>query len=123
MRHRRMGESGLAVSALALGTMVFGEDSPRSTPPADAEQIIGRFLEAGGTHIDTANVYAGGRSEEIIGNVLGKRRSEVILATKVRGRTGDGPNDAGLSRHHVIREVHNSLRRLQTDWIDLLYMH
>ena len=123
MRYRRMGESGLAVSALALGTMVFGEDSPRSTPPEQAERIIGRFLDAGGSHIDTANVYAGGRSEEIIGGVLGTRRADVILATKVRGRTGTGPNDAGLSRHHVRREVHNSLRRLQTDWIDILYMH
>ncbi len=123
MKHRRLGDSGLAVSSLALGTMVFGEDSPRSTPSEDAARIIARFLDAGGTHIDTANVYAGGRSEEIIGEVLGSHRAEVVLATKVRGAKGTGPNDAGLSRRHVIREVHSSLRRLQTDWVDVLYMH
>ncbi len=123
MRHRRLGETGLAVSAVALGTMVFGEQSERAASPEDATAMIGAFLDAGGTHIDTANVYAGGRSEEIVGAAIAGRRDEVVLATKVRGRTGPGPNDAGLGRRAVRREVHASLRRLQTDWIDLLYMH
>lgn len=111
------------VSELCLGTMIFGEDSPRSTPPGEAEEIIHHFLESGGSHIDTANVYAGGRSEEILGNVIQGRRDQVVLATKVRFATGDGPNDQGLSRGHIIRAVEHSLRRLKTDYIDLLYMH
>jgi aryl-alcohol dehydrogenase-like predicted oxidoreductase len=123
MQHRPLGRSGVAVSSLALGTMIFGEDSPRSTSPDEAARIIDRYLEAGGTHIDTADVYAGGRSEEIVGSALGSRRDGVVLATKVRFATGGGPNDVGLSRRHVVGGVEASLRRLGTDWIDLLYMH
>ena len=123
MEHRRLGESGLRVSALALGTMVFGEDGPRGTPEEDARRMIDAFLEAGGTHLDTANVYAGGRSEEIVGRALTGRRDQVTLATKVRFRTGDGPNDEGLSRAHVLRSIEASLRRLGTDHVDLLYAH
>jgi aryl-alcohol dehydrogenase-like predicted oxidoreductase len=85
--------------------------------------MIDRFLEAGGNFIDTANVYAGGRSEEIIGQALKGRRNQIVLATKVRHRRGPGANDTGLSRRHIIREVENSLRRLQTDTIDLYYAH
>jgi len=103
--------------------MIFGEQSQRSTTPQEAERIIYRYLDAGGNHIDTANVYAEGRSEEIIGRALNGRRHQVILATKVRFNTGPGPNDAGLSRFHILHSVENSLRRLQTDAIDLLYMH
>lgn len=123
MEHRGMGESGLRVSALSLGTMVFGEEGARGTAEADARTIIDRFLEAGGTHIDTANVYAGGRSEAIVGRALEGRRDRVTLATKVRFPTGPGPNDAGLSRRHVLASVEASLRRLGTDYIDLLYAH
>ncbi len=123
MKYRLLGRSGLLVSELALGTMIFGEDSPRSTPPEEAKRMICRFLEAGGNHIDTANVYADGRSEEIVGEALRGRRHQVVLATKVRFRSGSGPNDVGLSRYHVMRSVEESLRRLQTDVIDLLYMH
>lgn len=123
MEHRGLGESGLRVSALGLGTMVFGEEGLRGTPPEQARAMIDRFLEAGGTHVDTANVYAGGRSEEIVGAALKGRREQVSLATKVRFRTGDGPNDEGLSRKHVLATVDASLRRLGTDHVDLLYAH
>lgn len=121
MRHRPLG--GLLVSELALGTMVFGEDGPRGTPPDDAARMIDRFLDAGGNHIDTADVYAGGRSEEIVGRALTGKRDRVVLATKVRFRMGTEPNDAGLSRRHIVAGVDASLRRLATDWIDLLYAH
>ena len=123
MEMRQLGSSGLIVSELCLGTMIFGEQSERSTPPDVAKEMIDCYLEAGGNFIDTANVYAGGRSEEIVGEALRGRRDDVILATKVRFRRGDGPNNIGLSRRHIIHEVENSLRRLQTDYIDLYYAH
>jgi aryl-alcohol dehydrogenase-like predicted oxidoreductase len=103
--------------------MIFGEGKDRSTSPEESERIIHRFLEAGGNHIDTANVYAGGRSEEIVGKAIKGKRDDVILATKVRFPKGDGHNDLGLSRFHIMREVENSLRRMDTDHIDLYYMH
>ncbi len=123
MNYRCLGQSGLIVSELCLGTMIFGEDSPRATDEPTAIRIIHHFLEAGGNHIDTANVYAGGRSEEIVGRAIRDKRQQVVLATKVRFAIGDGPNDQGLSRLHIQRSVEASLRRLQTDTIDLLYMH
>ena len=123
MEYKRLGLSGLLVSELCLGTMIFGEDSSRSTPPDEAEQIIASYLEAGGNHIDTANVYASGRAEEIVGRALRGKRGQAVLATKVRFAMGSGPNDQGLSRYHIFRSVEDSLRRLKTDSIDLLYMH
>ena len=123
MKYRRLGNSGLLVSDLALGTMIFGEQKERSTPADEAERIIHRYLDVGGNHIDTANVYAGGRSEEIVGAALRGQRDKVVLATKVRFSMGEGVNDAGLSRHHIFNSVEASLKRLQTDVIDLLYMH
>ena len=123
MRYKPLGNSGLIVSELCLGTMIFGEDSKRSTPADVAEKIIHHYLDKGGNHIDTANVYAGGRSEEIVGKAIQDLRDQVVLATKVRFAMGDGPNDQGLSRHHILHSVEDSLRRLKTDYIDLLYMH
>ena len=123
MEYRYLGRSGLKVSELCLGTMVFGEQSDRGTSPQEAANIIDRFLDAGGNHIDTANVYAGGRSEEIVGSALAQKRASVVLATKVRFAMGAGPNDQGLSRFHIIHAVDASLRRLGTGYIDLLYMH
>jgi len=124
MRYRLLGRSGLLVSELALGTMVFGEESQRSTPPEESERLIHRFLDAGGNHIDTANVYASGRSEEIVGKAIQGKRDQVILATKVRFRSGgNGPNDQGLYRYQIMQSVERSLKRLQTETIDLLYMH
>lgn len=123
MNFRQLGSSGLIVSELCLGTMVFGEDSPRSTPAEDVSHLIDRYLESGGNFVDTANVYADGRSEELIGKSLKGRREGIVLATKVRHRRGQGSNDVGLSRKHIISEIENSLRRLQTDYIDLYYAH
>ncbi len=123
MKYNPLGRSGLLVSELCLGTMVFGEDTSRGTDQASAERIIHKYLDHGGNHLDTANVYADGRSEQIVGAAIRDRRDQVILATKVRFSTGPGPNDQGLSRYHIIRSVEASLRRLQTDVIDLLYAH
>lgn len=124
MQMRRLGNSGLMVSELSLGTMIFGEESGRSTPPDEAKQIMSRFIDAGGNFIDTANVYAGGRSEEIIGEWMQDySRDSIILATKVRFIRGEHPNAEGLSRAHIMAEVERSLERLQTDYIDLYYTH
>lgn len=123
LNYRPLGKSGLLVSSLCLGTMVFGEESARGTGEKPAIQIIHKFLDAGGNHIDTANVYAGGRSEEIVGAALKGRRDRAILATKVRHQAGANLNDQGLSRFHMIQSVETSLRRLQTDVIDLLIAH
>jgi aryl-alcohol dehydrogenase-like predicted oxidoreductase len=103
--------------------MIFGEESPRGSDQKSAARMIHQFLETGGNHIDTADVYAGGRSEEIVGAAIKDRRDRVVLATKVRHATGQGLNDQGLSRYHMIRNVEASLRRLQTDVIDLLIAH
>lgn len=123
MKYKPLGKSGLFVSELCLGTMVFGENSSRGTKQHTAEKIIHKFLDMGGNHIDTANVYARGRSEEIVGKAIRDRRSKIVLATKVRFSMGDGPNEQGLSRHHMVQSVEDSLRRLQTDVIDMLYAH
>lgn len=123
MRNRPLGQSGLIVSELSLGTMIFGEEGPRGTPEDEAKRMIRRFLDAGGNLIDTADVYAGGRSEEIVGDAIADVRDDVVLASKVRFRTGPGPNDEGLSRRHILQGVHRSLERLGTDHLDLLYVH
>lgn len=123
MNYKKLGHSGLKVSELCLGTMIFGEESQRSTPPDEAHRIIHQYLDKGGNHLDTANVYAGGRSEEIVGRAIADRRDKVVLATKLRLSMGEGPNDEGLSRKHILQSVEDSLGRLKTDYIDLLYMH
>jgi aryl-alcohol dehydrogenase-like predicted oxidoreductase len=119
MEQRRFGRTGIRVSELCLGTMTFGREADEATSKA----IVDRFLDAGGNFVDTANVYSQGVSEEITGRVLGSRRDEVVLATKVRFRMGDGPNDIGLSRRNIRKEVEASLRRLGTEWIDLYQVH
>jgi aryl-alcohol dehydrogenase-like predicted oxidoreductase len=127
MRYRQLGASGLRVSVLTMGTMTFGGTgefaSVGSTGVDEARRQVDRCLEAGVNLIDTANVYSGGLSEEIVGQVLHGRRDDVLVATKARMPMGDGPNDAGLSRHHLIRECEASLRRLGTDRIDLYQVH
>ena len=123
MKYRKLGNSGLLTSEFALGTMIFGEESSRSTSPDEAKRMIDCFIDIGGNHIDTANVYAGGRSEEIVGQAIKGKRDRVILATKVRFPMGKGPNEVGLSRYHIIRSAESSLRRLQTDVIDLFSLH
>lgn len=124
MQYRQLGRSGLLVSDICLGTMIFGEEGHRYTPPEDAWHMLDQYVDAGGNFIDTANVYANGRSEEIIGEWLKtQRRDELVLATKVRFARGDHPNALGLSRFHIMHEVENSLRRLRIDTIDLYYAH
>lgn len=119
MENRLLGRSGLIVSELCLGTMTFGN----ATNEEEAHKIIHSFLDAGGNFLDTANSYVGGVSEEIIGRALKNRRQEVVLATKARQRVGEFPNDAGYSRRHVLEQIDQSLRRLQTDYVDLYQLH
>ena len=127
MEYRQLGNSGLLVSALTMGTMTFGGGGKfadvGTTDVALAREQVDLCLEAGITMIDTADVYSDGASEEIVGEVLRGRRDDVLVATKARFAMGDGPNDAGLSRHHLIRACEASLRRLQTDHIDLYQLH
>lgn len=119
MRYRLLGRSGLRVSVIGLGTNQFGG----KVDDAGVERIIHHALDAGVNFIDTADIYTGGRSEETIGRAIKRRRSEAILATKVGSKTGDGPNDAGASRHRIVAGVEASLRRLNTDYIDLYQIH
>ena len=127
MEYRQLGSSGLRVSALTLGTMTFGGRdnfaAVGSTDVAAATRQVDLCLDRGVNFIDTANVYSGGVSEEIVGEAIKGRRDRVVLATKARMPMGDGPNDAGLSRHHLIAECENSLRRMQVDHIDLYQVH
>jgi aryl-alcohol dehydrogenase-like predicted oxidoreductase len=112
MQYRRLGATGLMVSELCLGCMTFG----RELDDEGSKEIFSRFLEAGGNFIDTADVYERGASEEIVGRAMkGARREDVVLATKVRFPMGDGPNDVGLSRKHVVSGCDASLTRLGTD--------
>ncbi len=123
MQYKRLGNTGLLVSELCLGTMVFGEESKRGADEATSQRMIHRFLDAGGNFVDCANVYAGGVSEEITGRALKGRRQEVVLATKVFFSMGEGPNEKGLSRKNIMDAVEASLRRLDTDYVDLYYAH
>jgi 1-deoxyxylulose-5-phosphate synthase len=126
---RRLGRTGLQVSEVSLGTMAFG----RWIDEKKSAEVLDTALDAGITLIDTADVYGSGmdkgnpletgESETILGNLLGARRHQIVLATKVHGRVGLGPNDAGQSRYHINRAVENSLKRLQTDYIDLYQVH
>ena len=127
MEYRTLGASGLKISVLTMGTMTFGGTggfaSVGSTGVDDARRQVDLCLEAGVNLIDTADVYSDGLSEEIVGQVLRGRRDEVLVATKVRMAMGPGPNDAGLSRHHILAGCEASLRRLGTDHIDLYQVH
>jgi aryl-alcohol dehydrogenase-like predicted oxidoreductase len=127
MEYRKLGKSGLRVSVLTMGTMTFGGRGNfamvGNTDVDEARQQVDMCLDAGINLIDTADVYSGGRSEEIVGEVMKGRWDQVLLATKVRMTMGSGPNDAGLSRHHIISGCEASLRRLGTDHIDLYQVH
>ena len=116
---RKLGRTGARVSPLCLGAMNFGG----RTSERDAVEIIHRFLDHGLNFIDTANVYSRGVSETFVGNALHDRRDRAFLATKVHGRMGDGPNEQGNSRVHIMAQVEKSLARLRTDWIDLYWIH
>src|SRR5213596_788700 len=122
MEMRSLGRTGVQVSPLCLGAMMFGawgnEDHDESI------RIIHRALDSGINFVDTADVYSRGESEEIVGKALtGGRRDRVVLATKFHGTMGDDPNEQGNSRRWIVQEVENSLRRLGTDWIDLYQVH
>jgi aryl-alcohol dehydrogenase-like predicted oxidoreductase len=122
MEHRTLGTTGVKVSPLCLGAMMFGAWG--NTDHDESIAIIHRALDAGINFIDTADVYAAGESEEIVGKALaGGRRENVVLATKVHGTMGDDVNEFGNSRRWIVREVENSLRRLKTDYIDLYQIH
>ncbi|MDA3948258.1 MAG: aldo/keto reductase [Spirochaeta sp.] len=128
MEYRYLGRSGLKVSTITLGTMTFGGQGPFAMigdlGVDDARSIIDLCVDHGVNVIDTANMYSAGKSEEIIGEALnGKRPGNMLISTKARLPIGDGPNDGGFSRHHLIGECEKSLKRLRTDVIDIYYMH
>jgi len=119
MEYRNLGRSGLKVSKMALGTNAFGT----RTGEAEGIAIVHAALDAGINLVDTADMYGNGESERIVGKAIRDRRSRVVLATKGSWRVGDGPNDAGSSRQHILDAVDASLKRLGTDYIDLYQMH
>lgn len=119
MEYVNLGKSGVKVSRLCLGTMMFGD----ATDESESIRIIHRAIDDGVNFIDTANGYSGGRSESIVGKAIKERRNEVVLVTKVNASMGKGPNGGGLSRYHIMNEVDNSLQRLDTDRIDLYMLH
>jgi aryl-alcohol dehydrogenase-like predicted oxidoreductase len=122
MNHRSLGRTGMQVTPLCLGAMMFGDWGNQDHD--ESVRIIHRALDAGINFIDTADVYSRGESEEIVAKALaGGKRDNVVLATKVHGTMGDDPNERGNSRRWIMREVENSLRRLKTDWIDLYQIH
>ncbi|HZO97732.1 MAG TPA: aldo/keto reductase [Gaiellaceae bacterium] len=121
MEHRPLGRTGVKVSSLCLGTMMFGAWG--NADHDDSIRIIHRALDAGINFVDTADVYSHGESEEIVGKALAGRRDRVVLATKFHGAMGDDVNERGNSRRWIVRAVDESLRRLRTDWIDLYQVH
>ncbi|MEJ2357189.1 MAG: aldo/keto reductase [Deinococcales bacterium] len=122
MEYRYLGNTGVKVSELCLGAMTFGREGEASE--RESHRMLDAFVAAGGTFIDTANVYSRGVSEEIVGRWLKRRdRDELVVATKVRFPMGEGPNDVGLSRKHILASLEASLARLQTDYVDLLQVH
>lgn len=125
MRYMRLGNSGLKVSEICLGTMTFGEDWGWGASADESRQILDAYLEAGGNFIDTANLYTNGSSETMLGDFLQGRREEVVLATKYTNHAPgmSGPNAAGNSRKSMMEAVEASLRRLKTDYIDLYWLH
>lgn len=120
MEYRNLGKSGLKVSAIGLGTNRFGAEH---VPQSAVNDMMDAALDLGINFIDSADVYTGGQSEVTLGNALKGRWDKFVLATKVFWPTGDGPNDRGTSRYHIMNAVEASLRRLQSDHIDLYYLH
>ncbi len=127
MEYRQLGRSGLKVSAVSMGTFSFGGNGDfamvASQGVKEAQRLVDTCIDGGINLFDTANMYSAGRSEEILGEVLEGRRDKVLLSSKARMRIGDGPNDEGVSRYHLIRECERSLKRLRTDHIDIYFMH
>lgn len=127
MQYRALGRSGLRVSAIAMGTFTFGGRGPfamvGAQRPQEARRLVDLCLDHGVNLFDTADMYSAGLSEEILGEVLKGRRDRVLISSKARMPTGDGPNEQGTSRHHLIRACEASLKRLGTDRIDVYHMH
>jgi aryl-alcohol dehydrogenase-like predicted oxidoreductase len=128
MKYRLLADTGVFVSELCLGTMTFGGrgqiyEVMGGLDQPDVDAIVHRSIDAGINFIDTADVYSNGESETMLGKALAGRRQQIVLATKVRGRMGKGPNDVGLSRRHILDAVDASLTRLGTDYIDLYQIH
>jgi aryl-alcohol dehydrogenase-like predicted oxidoreductase len=128
MEYRTLGSSGLRVSAFSLGTATFGGGTAffrawGTSDVADAARMVDLALDAGVNLLDTADVYSDGQSEQIVGELLKTRRDRLLISTKSTFRLGDGPNDVGSSRHHLVRSVEASLRRLGTDVIDIYHLH
>ena len=123
MDYVRPGQTGLKVSRICLGCMSFGAGDDWRVEGEAAKRVLARAWDIGINFYDTANVYSNGRSEEIVGEFLDGCRNDAVLATKVRGEMGPGPNQHGLSRAHIMWQVGESLRRLKTDYIDLYQIH
>ena len=128
MEYRQLGHSGLKVSELSLGTGTFGGGTEffkawGETNVNEAKRLIDICLEAGINLFDTADVYSKGLSEEILGKAIEGKRQNLLISTKTTFRFGDGPNDVGSSRYHIVRAAEASLRRLNTDYIDIYHMH
>ena len=127
MNTRFLGNTGVRVSELCFGAMTFGGKgywkNIGQVEQQEADELVNLAMDAGINFFDTADIYSEGRSEEILGKALGKKRNDIVLATKVRGRSGPGPNDVGLSRKHIMDSCDASLRRLGTDYIDLYQVH
>jgi aryl-alcohol dehydrogenase-like predicted oxidoreductase len=119
MHHRTLGSAGVKVSPICLGTMMFGGQ----TSEADSVRIMHQALDRGINFFDTANMYNAGESEVVVGKAIADRRERVVLATKGRQKTGEGPNDSGASRVHLMRALDDSLMRLGTDYVDVYYVH
>src|SRR4249920_1507314 len=119
MEYRKLGESGLTVSTLCLGTMTFGD----RTDESEAKRIVGAAAEAGVNFVDTADQYAKGESERVTGKVIAQNRHHWILATKVGNHMGPGLGEVGLSRRWMMQAIENSLKRLGTDYVDIYYLH
>src|SRR5258707_8959011 len=119
MDYRRLGRSGLKVSEICLGTMTFGNGADQD----EASRMVGTALDAGVNFFDTANSYVGGVSETMLGEALKGRRQAAVVASKVLNPRGGRPNDSGMSRLHIKQQVEDSLRRLQTDYLDVYYIH
>ncbi len=120
MKYNYLGRSGLKVSEICLGAMTFGREADEPT----SHRMLDAFVAKGGNFIDTADVYGPGTSEEVLGRWMAKQsRDDLAIATKVRFPTGEGPNDVGLSRKHIMKSIEASLRRLGTDYVDLLQIH
>lgn len=127
MKYHPLGNSGLLVSEMTLGTITFGGaagfEKIGNLDVKQAKRIVDVAIDGGVNLIDTANIYSSGQSEEVLGEALGTKRHDILVATKARSRVGNGPNDSGASRVHVVKALEDSLRRLKTDYVDLYQIH